>query len=71
MTFERKDWKGADDVLLVPISDIAIPEGIAEADPDPVLVQNIADTIQTFGLIHPIAVRQQLFAFGKRHSCRH
>ena len=68
MTFERKEWKGADDVLLVPIADITIPEGFAEADPDPVLVQNIAESIRTFGLIHPVAVRQQLFAFGTRQT---
>ena len=68
MTFERKEWKGADDVLLVPIADITIPEGFAEVDPDPVSVENIAESIRTFGLINPIAVRQQLFAFGTRQT---
>lgn len=68
MTFERKDWKGADDVLLVPIADITIPEGFREANPASALVENIAESIRTFGLIHPIAVRQQLFAFGTRQT---
>ena len=55
-------------MLLVPIADVTIPEGFAEAAPDPVSLENIAVSIRTFGLIHPIAVRKQLFAFGTRQT---
>jgi hypothetical protein len=58
-----KEWDGTQDVILVPVNDIVIPDGMGK--PDPVLVASLANSIETFGPIHPIAVRERLMAFGK------
>jgi hypothetical protein len=55
VTVIRKEWTGVEDVILVPVGEIVIPGDLKE--PDPVLVASIANSIETLGLIHPIAVR--------------
>jgi ParB-like chromosome segregation protein Spo0J len=59
----RKEWHGKHDIILVPIDDIIIPKD--RPKPDPVLVANIAESIEVFGLIHPIAVRRTDPGWGK------
>jgi ParB/RepB/Spo0J family partition protein len=64
---ERKEWTGqSGDIVLVPLEDVHLPEDYLE--PSQVSVAEIAESIQTFGLIHPIAVRLHLSAFGKRRE---
>lgn len=61
-SFPRKEWGELGDVSHVLVSKVIVPEGTP--DPDPVLVANIAESIQVFGLIHPIAARFRGTAFG-------
>jgi ParB-like chromosome segregation protein Spo0J len=60
---ERQEWTGVADITLVPVSKVIVPEGTPE--PDPVLVANIAETIQALGLIHPIATRLHVTRFDR------
>lgn len=59
----RKEWKGGADITLVPIDDIVIPKD--HPDPSALLVEDIADSIKLFGLIHPIAIREHHTITGK------
>jgi hypothetical protein len=61
---ERKEWTGTGDIALVAVDDVIVPEGMPV--PDPLLVVEIAESIQILGLIHPIAVRERLTGFGTK-----
>jgi ParB-like nuclease domain len=59
----RKEWKGGADITLMPIDDVIVPQD--HPDPSALLVDDIADSIQLFGLIHPIAIRANRRPTGK------
>ena len=60
----RKKWKTGGDISLVKVADIVVPDELEKPDPDD--VARLAELIRKVGVIHPVAVRRKVTAFGKR-----
>jgi ParB-like chromosome segregation protein Spo0J len=60
----RKKWKTGGDISLVKVADIVVPDELEKPDPDD--VAKLAASIRKVGIIHPVAVRRKVTAFGKR-----